>query len=261
MKTSHVAFVALSLLAACGDAGEQDLNSEGEEGAEEALKSGAPFPTLVHLYDTSLNDQPEFVYLQQGISLSTSLTPNGAFALIGNDSRLPLTLEGLSISVECSNNKRGGTDNMTRDVPDSGLLIETRCPSGSTPKTAILAVTSFVSASVSNAYHNPNPGSPGQGRYYHSNFPTELMGDDGSTTTLELGKDGNTLVGTFRNLTTSVLEINYSLSASCPGKKQADVVQSGPRSVDPYETTTIELHCDSGRPRYPLFDIAGWHTK
>jgi hypothetical protein len=261
MKTFCVSLIALSLLAACADAGEQEPLAEDQDGAEEALKSGAPFPTLVHLYDKTLNNQPEFLYLQQGVSLSTSLTPNGAFALIGNDSRLPLTLEGLSISVECTNQQRGGTDNMTREVPSSGLLIEARCPGGSKPQTAVLLVTSFVSASVSNAYHNPNPGSPGQGRYYHSNFPTELMGDDGSTTTLELGKDGNTLIGTFRNLTTSVLEINYSISASCPGKKQADVVRSGPRSVNPYEATTISLHCDGGRPRYPLFDIAGWHTK
>jgi hypothetical protein len=261
MKTLNVALVVLSLLGACGDAGEHELVGEEQDGPEVALKSGAPFPTLVHLYDETLNNQPEFLYLQQGVSLSASLTPNGAFALIGNDSRLPLTLEGLSISVECSNGQRGGTDNMTRDVPASGLLIEARCPSGSTPQTAVLLVTSFVSASVSNSYHNPNPGAPGQGRYYHGNFPTELMGDDGSTTTLQLGKDGKTLSGTFRNLTTRVLEIDYSLSASCPGNKQADVVRSGPRSVDPYETTTIELHCDGGRPRYPLLDVAGWHTK
>lgn len=258
MRKLCASVIAMTLFAACGDG--SDSETEDDEPVELALKSGAPFPTLVHLYDSTLNNQPEFLYLQQGVSLSTSVTPDGAFARIGNDSRLPLTLEGASVTVECSNGKRGGSDNADYDVPASGLVIDTRCPSGSTAKTAILLVTSFRSASVSNSYHNPNPGSPGQGRYYHSNFPTELMGDDGSTTTLLPGSDGNSLIGTFRNLTTDRQEINFSISGTCPGNKAA-VVRSGPRQVNPYDTTTIELKCDGARPKYPLFDIAGWEPK
>ena len=255
-------FSALLLLAACSDAAidAADELAPYDEAPDVLAQFTGAYPTLVHLYDSTQNNIPEWIWLHEGIVLNTSLTTNGAIALLQNESGVSLTLEGTSLTVECSNGQRGGTgDNRNFDIPSGSKLLDARCPSGSTPQRAILLVTSIRCPSSVNGWRpNSLNSNPGQGHYYHSNYPTEVNGADGSFTTLERGSSGNSLVGTFRNNTSRVQEINFSLSGSCPGKNTADTVSSGARRVNPNTTTTIELKCESGMPRLPLFDIAGW---